>query len=70
MVYLNYLSNSPTESELSMYNGFESQDAFHAWMREEWRRMLSTPEAVDAHNAAYTSGHAGCDHAEGYCSHN
>jgi hypothetical protein len=50
-----------------MYNGFEDQDAFHAWMREEWKQMLSTPEKRAAHNAAYGFGHAGCSHADGIC---
>ena len=52
------------------YNGFESQDAFHAWMREEWARMLDTPEKREAHHRAYSYGygsHAGCDHGNEYC---
>lgn len=53
-----------------MYNGYESQDAFHAAMREAWRERLSTPEGRDKHNADYGFGsrsHAGCDHYYGIC---
>lgn len=52
------------------YNGFPDQDAFHAWMREEWARRLSTPEGRARHARAYGPGstsHAGCDHANAYC---
>jgi len=52
------------------YNGFESQDAFHAWMQAEWKKRLSTPEGRERHNADYgpgTRSHAGCDHAYAYC---
>ena len=49
------------------YNGFESRDAFHEWMRAEWAKRLDTPEKREAHNRDYSSGHAGCDHANNYC---
>lgn len=53
-----------------MYNGYESQEAFHAAMREAWRERLSTPEGRARHAKDYGPGstsHARCDHAEGYC---
>jgi len=43
-----------------MYNGFESQDAFHAWMRQRWSEM-------HAQGIAAQLNHARCDHANGYC---
>lgn len=53
-----------------MYNGYESQDAFHAAMQAAWAERLSTPEGRERHRKDYGPGstsHAQCDHAYGYC---
>ena len=53
-----------------MYNGYPSQEAFHASMLLAWKKRLSTDEGRARHNADYGPGsrsHAGCDHPAGYC---
>lgn len=52
------------------YNGYPTQDAFHAAMQAAWRERLSTPEGRERHARDYGIGsisHAGCDHANNYC---
>lgn len=50
------LSYSTEREEGIMYNGYESQDAFHAAMQAAWRERLSTPEGRERHRKDYGPG--------------